>query len=205
MEKDFNNEQECFWEGEFGSDYTVRNNGLIHSNCGLFAKILSRTHHVNSILEFGSNIGLNLIAINSLLPNCSKSAVEINALAIEYLEGIQGVEIFNESVLSFNTDRKWDLVLSKGLLIHISPDMLQTVYEKLFSCSRRYILIAEYYSPTPVSIPYRGHLERLFKRDFAGEMLDRYSELHLIDYGFSYHRDPNFPQDDITWFLLGKS
>jgi spore coat polysaccharide biosynthesis protein SpsF len=26
----------------------------------------------------------------------------------------------------------------------------------------------------------------------------------LVDYGFAYHRDPNFPQDDITWFLLEK-
>ena len=26
--------------------------------------------------------------------------------------------------------------------------------------------------------------------------------LPLIDYGFSYHRDPVFPQDDITWFLM---
>jgi spore coat polysaccharide biosynthesis protein SpsF len=25
-----------------------------------------------------------------------------------------------------------------------------------------------------------------------------------VDYGFAYRRDPNFPQDDITWFLLEK-
>jgi spore coat polysaccharide biosynthesis protein SpsF len=27
----------------------------------------------------------------------------------------------------------------------------------------------------------------------------------LVDYGFAYHRDPAFPQDDITWFLLEKT
>jgi len=26
--------------------------------------------------------------------------------------------------------------------------------------------------------------------------------MRLIDYGFAYRHDPNFPQDDITWFLL---
>jgi spore coat polysaccharide biosynthesis protein SpsF len=95
--------------------------------------------------------------------------------------------------------------LIKGVLIHIAPDQLAAVYEKLYQVSRRYILIAEYYNPTPVSIPYRGHADRLFKRDFAGEMLDRYPALELVDYGFVYHRDPLFPQDDMTWFLLQRT
>ncbi|QVL50178.1 MAG: hypothetical protein KFB96_06875 [Thiocapsa sp.] len=45
----------------------------------------------------------------------------------------------------------------------------------------------------------------MFKRDFAGEMLDRYPDLELIDYGFIYRRDPVFPQDDMTWFLLQRT
>lgn len=44
----------------------------------------------------------------------------------------------------------------------------------------------------------------LFKRDFAGEMLEKYQDLQLVDYGFVYHGDANFPQDDLTWFLLEK-
>ncbi|MFM6157881.1 MAG: pseudaminic acid biosynthesis-associated methylase, partial [Sphaerospermopsis kisseleviana] len=68
-----------------------------------------------------------------------------------------------------------------------------------------YLLIAEYYNPSPVAIPYRGHADRLFKRDFAGEVLDQHPELRLVDYGFVYRRDPNFPQDDITWFLIEKN
>ena len=34
--------------------------------------------------------------------------------------------------------------------------------------------------------------------------MDKYDDLQLIDYGFAYHRDNNFYQDDITWFLLKK-
>jgi spore coat polysaccharide biosynthesis protein SpsF len=82
------------------------------------------------------------------------------------------------------------------VLIHVSPQKLGTVYEKLYSVSRRYILVCEYYNPSPVSVTYRG--------DFAGELLDRYADLALIDYGFVYSRDPAFPQDDITWFLMEK-
>ena len=75
----------------------------------------------------------------------------------------------------------------------------------MYRASRRYVLIAEYYNPAPVAIPYRGHENKLFKRDFAGEMLERYTDLHLVDYGFAYRRDPVFPQDDISWFLLEKT
>lgn len=35
-------------------------------------------------------------------------------------------------------------------------------------------------------------------------MIDRYKDLELIDYGFIYHRDNNFPGDDNNRFLLKK-
>ena len=36
-------------------------------------------------------------------------------------------------------------------------------------------------------------------------ILDIYPDLSLVDYGFSYHKDVSFQQDDITWFLMKKS
>ena len=89
------------------------------------------------------------------------------------------------------------------MLIHINPDELDKVYANLYALSRRYIMVCEYYNPVPVVVPYRGNTDRLFKRDFAGEMIDRYN-LRLIDYGFVYHRDGYFSQDDVTWFLMEK-
>lgn len=44
----------------------------------------------------------------------------------------------------------------------------------------------------------------MIRRDFAGEMLDKYSDLQLVDYGFVCHRDGAFPDDDTNWFLLEK-
>jgi len=79
------------------------------------------------------------------------------------------------------------------------------VYQKLYSSTNKYILICEYYNPKPDVVKYRGHTDRLFRRDFAGEMLDKFNDLSLLDYGFVYHRDPAFPQDDFSWFLLDKS
>ncbi len=55
-----------------------------------------------------------------------------------------------------------------------------------------------------MNVIYRRNRNKLFKRDFAGEFLDIYKDIKLVDYGFVYHRDNCYPQDDITWFLLEK-
>lgn len=205
--ENFKTEQEKFWKSEFGNQYSERNVGekLINSNKALFSKILKDTSNINSVLEFGSNIGLNLIALETLLPNSELSAIEINPIAVTVLKkNINQIKVYPISILDFEPDGKRDLVFIKTVLIHINPDNLQHVYKKLYDSSSKYIVIAEYYNPTPVRIDYRGHQDRLFKRDFAGEILKKYSDLKLVDYGFVYHNDPLFPQDDITWFLLSK-
>ena len=207
----YKTQQENFWAGKFGDEYSNRNVGTnwIASNTALFAKILSCTDgNIKSILEFGANIGLNLLALKQLLPDTNLSAVEINESTVAKLKenfySIGGGKIYNQSILDFKVDAKYDFVLIKGVLIHINPVELPNVYKKLYESSEKYICICEYYNPTPVSVNYRGNEGFLFKRDFAGEMLDLYPDLQLVNYGFVYHRDNIFKQDDCTWFLLKK-
>jgi pseudaminic acid biosynthesis-associated methylase len=170
-----------------------------------FSKVLARTQKVQSVLELGSNIGLNLMALRQLLPAARLSAVEINEKAASELKAsVPDVDLHLNSILEFQPKASWNLVFTKGVLIHINPDKLPIVYELMYRASSRYLLVAEYYNPKPTEITYRGHTGKLFKRDFAGEILDKHSDLSLVDYGFVYHRDPNFPQDDMTWFLMKK-
>jgi hypothetical protein len=56
-----------------------------------------------------------------------------------------------------------------------------------------------------VEVTYRGNQGMLWKRDFAGDMMDMFPNLKLLNYGFHYRRDPRYTlQDDQTWFLLEK-
>tara|TARA_B110000090_G_C13342311_1_gene431576 strand:- start:374 stop:985 length:612 start_codon:yes stop_codon:yes gene_type:complete len=199
----YQTKQEEFWASEFGDEYINRNQ--IHlANIPLFTKIISRTVNVESIIEFGPNIGLNLMALRSFFPKCKLTGVEINVQACDHLREWGECNVVNQSILDYSDTQKYDLSMTKGVLIHINPNMLSNAYETLYESSNRYILVAEYYNRTPVSIKYRGHNDRLFKRDFAGEILDKYPDLTLVDYGFVYHRDNNFPKDDLSWFLLEK-
>jgi spore coat polysaccharide biosynthesis protein SpsF len=200
-------EHERFWAGEFGNEYAER-----HAIAGpefeanklaMFSRILQRTGPLASIHEYGCGTGGNLWALSQLCPDADLSGVEVNTHSVDLLHDLypwpQMPDIEVSGVLE-SGHRESDLVLTMGLLIHIPPDELPKVYSKLVDDTGRYILLIEYYNPTPVEIPYRGHAGRLWKRDFAGEMLDSYP-LRLIDYGFVYHRDV-FPQDDVSWFLM---
>ncbi len=199
--------QECFWKGEFGDDYVDRNKGehILSSNLAFFSKVLNRTREVQSVLELGANIGMNMLALRRLLPKAKLSAVEINKKAANELKNnLPGIDLHVTSIFDFKPDKTWDLIFTRGVLIHLNPAKLPLVYQTMYQNSSRYILVSEYYSPKPVEIEYRGHSGKLFKRDFAGEMMDMFSNLKLIDYGFIYHRDCNFPQDDMNWFLMEK-
>ena len=205
-------EQEKFWAGEFGTEYSDRNVGanILASNLALFADIFKRVPKLSSVVEFGSNIGLNLKALDLLYPGQAQSAVEINEVAAKKInDALPNTKVFNLSISDFEpgmlVEGPCDLALIKGVLIHINPEQLNMVYEKLYESSKRFILVCEYYNPKPDTVSYRGHADKLFRRDFAGELLDRYSDVNLVNYGFAYHRDPSFPQDDLTWFLLEKS
>lgn len=204
---EYKTEQEKFWSGNFGTEYIDRNKSqnLVSSNIAFFSKLFSQAQSIQSVIEYGSNVGMNLHAIKSVLPSAEISAIEINEDAAEQLKLIEGLKVYNESILDFKTDYQRDLSFIKGVLIHINPDELKNVYRSLYETSSRYVCVAEYYNPSPVELDYRGHSGKLFKRDFAGEMMDLYPDLQLVSYGFCYHRDPVFPQDDVTWFLMEKT
>jgi pseudaminic acid biosynthesis-associated methylase len=198
--------QEQLWAGEFGANYVERNRGtdLVASNTELFRKVLSAAEEVGSVLELGCNIGNNLMALRGLLPEADLHGVEINTQAAAEVERWGGATVEVASILEYDAPRTFDLAFTKGVLIHINPDRVRDVYAALVASSSRYVMVCEYYNPTPVEVTYRGHEHALFKRDFAGEMLDAFPELTLVDYGFTYHRDRTFPLDDSTWFLMEK-
>ncbi len=196
------NEQEQFWHGEFGDEYIERNNIDVASRIKFFKKLVILTGELDSACEIGPNAGHNLAALHSLNSNSKLTGIEINKTAYEKLQECSYVTAVNCSIHEFDSDQCFELVMTCGVLIHLNPNELSYTYDKLFNLSNKYILISEYFNPTPTTVSYRGEQERLFKRDFAGEVLDRYpNDLELVDYGFLWKRaEPSW--DNQTWFLL---
>ncbi|WP_373533498.1 pseudaminic acid biosynthesis-associated methylase [Vampirovibrio sp.] len=197
-------EQEQFWEGEFGSTYTVRNAVQPEQRTKFFGQILKLAPGVQSVCELGANKGHNLLAIHSLNPEIQLTGLELNPNALAELKSHAGLEGVQGSIQTFNPNRLFDLVYTCGVLIHLNPDDLTAAYQKMCQLSNRYILINEYYNPSPVELGYRGHEGKLFKRDFGGEFWDaNEGQVKLVDYGFLWQRvEPSW--DNSTWWLFEK-
>lgn len=211
------NEQTEYWKGEAGTEYTERHkmtDYAITNSRKFFEGILSAGMRkgIKSVMELGCNQGVNLAAIQAVLGFNPLDGVElpmlrgieINPAAVTEARA-RGWNVMKSSVLEYapGHNETYDLVVTKGLLIHIKPFDLAPVYSNIYNLAKKYIILAEYYAPKIEMIEYRGEKDRLWRAPHAEHMLDRYLDLRLLKYGFVSKLD-KYPQDDITWWLLEK-
>jgi pseudaminic acid biosynthesis-associated methylase len=200
-----------FWQGSTGNDYIERNQfeewKLKPGKAG-FQKIL-RNLKFKSVLEVGSNIGLNLMYLTQIYgEDIDLYAVEPNTVAFNRLTSEAQLENLKNAwnCNAFNLppeDGSIDLVFTKGVLIHILPEDLQRATDEIVRVSNKYILCIEYFSARPESIEYRGRKGLLFKRDFGTFYQETYPELKCKDYGFLWKRE--FAVfDNLNWWLFEK-
>jgi spore coat polysaccharide biosynthesis protein SpsF len=201
-----------WWAGPDGDRYVGRNADpeLVDANRRFFMRVFRNVHHESQpyrVIEFGANIGLNIQALrrSSWFGRASFTAVEVNKDACAKLRTVADT-VFEMSAL--DPEMPWglgyELAISKGFLIHISPADLPKAYAALYEASSRFILICEYFSRQRTMIEYRGQPNLLWKADFAAELLAAYPDLTLIDYGFGSKLDPLIRQDDVTWYVFEK-
>jgi pseudaminic acid biosynthesis-associated methylase len=202
------NAQEDFWARDYALNY-IRKNSEFDVNLGASAwrQMLRKTSNIKSYLELGCNIGRNLTQLKITLPDAQPSIVEISTPAFDFVNSTFDLQYaFNGSIIESSLPSKnFDLAFTCGVLIHIHPKDLLENMQKLFSYSKKYVLIAEYFNRTPVSIEYQGQAEKLFKQDF-GKLFIKNFDTKLIDYGFLWgHIYDKAGFDDITWWLFEKN
>ena len=195
------NKQEKNWSLKFGVTYTKRNKNI--KKPYLIKLIFKKIKSINSVFEFGTNIGNNLDIIKKINRKILTYGVEINKYACQKAQK-KGHNVVNTSIFKLkNPLQKYDLTFTYGVLIHINPRNLKQIYEKLFKFSKKYILIIEYISEQPGKVIYRRKKDLLFSRDFAKEIKNKY-KLKIIDYGFMWSEDKKNTIGNHHWFLFKK-
>ena len=196
------------WKGKFGDDYINRN---IYEEWKLkygktaFQRMIGDIQY-DSVMEIGSNIGLNLIYLTSLTPeNVNLYAVEPNKKAYTILSNDRNIrlkEAWNTSAYKIPLpDGSIDLVFTSGVLIHVSPHDLKNATDEIVRVAKKYVLCIEYFSHKPVTIKYQGEDNLLFKMDYGSFYLDNYTNLKCIDYGFLWQRELKV-FDNLNWWLF---
>lgn len=194
------NEQEKLWKGEFGNAYHDRNHTQYRLD--FWIRVLKQIpFEIKSVLELGAGKGDNLAALHLLIPAGRFTGVEINAKAAESMRS-RNISVIQGAIKDVKlTIPMHDLVLTRGLLIHIPEEDLPEIFSVMYMAAKRYICIAEYFSTQRREVNYRGYAGALWTDDYAGRLMDQYPGLKLRDYGFHYSRDGG---QDLTWFLMEK-
>lgn len=191
------------WAGDFGNDYTRRNRSGIGARESIWHMLIPS--HTNSVLEIGANVGANLEAI-AQFKDCDIYACEPNDLARSELIELDVAPAENITAdyadkLSFK-DGVADLVFSCGVLIHIPPDKLIQSMREMHRCSKRYIICGEYFAPTEEMIPYRGHNNAMWRRDYGSLWLDNFPDLHCTSTMFAWKRMTGM--DNLMFWVMEK-
>lgn len=202
-------EQEEFWKGEFGDEYTLRNAGdwdaFYRKQWGvtrteLNNEFLSDLSKDARILEVGCNRGYQLQILQNQGFN-NLWGLEINTKALQIAREDKTLNLIEGSAfdIPFKNDF-FDLVFTSGLLIHIAPEHLTNIMDEIYRTSKSYIWGFEYYSEECVEILYRGHKNRLWKNNFVEIWQQRFPNLKLI----KQQKIPYLDNDNIDMMYLLK-
>ncbi|MHA1934351.1 MAG: pseudaminic acid biosynthesis-associated methylase [Candidatus Thorarchaeota archaeon] len=202
-------EQEKFWEGEFGDEYTIRNAGdwdaFYKKQWGvtrtdLNSQFLSDLSKDARILEVGCNRAYQLqILQNQGFENLW--GLEINTKALQMARENKTLNLVEGSAFDIPFKNEFfDLVFTSGVLIHIAPEHLPNILDEIYRISKNYIWGFEYYSEKCVEIQYRGHKNRLWKNNFLKIWQDRFSDLIVL----KQQKIPYLENDNIDMMYLLK-
>lgn len=193
-----------FWAGKDGDAYHHRQTVTDQANVNYWARALN-TYDPASAIELGCGDGRNMKALLQLRPLMRITGVDVNDSALQKAaEYGRPLKLSADSPTMGLHLSNADLTYTKGLLIHIPPEQLPQVYDNLYHLSNHLILIGEYFSTEYQEVIYRGVGGRLWKGPHAYDMLARFNNLRLLDYGF-HSRFDAYPQDDLNWWLLEKT
>ena len=187
------NDQERFWSGDFGKEYTDRNtrqkdelNKVYQEWYGVTRVKMNETFLASlpkdtRILEVGCNTGMQLACLQSM-GFTSLYGIELQEYAVEKAkEYTQGINVIQGSAFDIPyKDGFFDLVFTSGVLIHIAPDNLSKIFSEMYRCSRRYIWGFEYYADKTTAINYRGNEGFLWKANYGKLMREQFKDLTLL-------------------------
>jgi pseudaminic acid biosynthesis-associated methylase len=194
------------WITDVGDAYLERNRPNEQQIRDTAVGIASILQHMcpkpATILEIGAASGFYLRALQRIC-DAELWTVEPNpqARAVLSSEVIPKKNVLDGQIIDLPFDeRRFDLVFTSGVLIHIPDDELEAAYREMHRVSARWLLSIEYFNPTPVSVRWHGEDGLLVKRDYGALWLDLFNDLKYVAHGFFWHQVTRL--GDATWWLF---
>jgi len=208
-----NTPQERAWFGRHGFRYIIHHMGEDWENTRIpfWQQTLGILQDIGSICEFGANIGANLKAIRHLNPDIEIGCIEVNPVACKILKE-DGFSAVVGSIANVDLGRKFDLVFSRGVLIHVKPSDLEAVMKNMAEHSARYVMIYEHYSDAMHSLEGYGDTVTKtmgeqsegfqFWGDFSGAFSKLFPEWTVVNFGVNTNVRQAPKHGDLHWTIF---
>jgi len=148
--------------------YTKENLGTEQQKLGDFIYHLTLGLGAKKICEVGTNVGNNLIGF----PKTSDvTGVDLNEYALSINKEKHPEFKFDlASALDLPySDDSFDLVFTRGVLIHIDPTNIDKAIDELFRVSKKWIVNLEYFGEDSKSISWKRGDDLLWYRDMKAK------------------------------------
>jgi len=207
--------QENVWSSDHGFRYVIHHMSEDWQNnirIPVWTLFLAQVPDVSSICEFGCNIGANLKAIHHVKPDIALTGIEINPHAVYMLQKEDIGDIHCASILDAEMGQQYDLVFTRGVLIHIHPDEVAKVMHNMARHAKRYVLIYEIYSADPHALDRYKPMskeavpdeEYQFWRDFSGDFQALYPDWRVVATGVNDTLDQAPKEGDMHWTIFSR-
>ena len=194
---------EMLWAGEFGNNYTARNEMFPYVSRWKFLKSVCEDYIIKSVLEVGCNTGFNLGIIKEHLASphniwgCDVNEYNIQQMRLRWPD-IQSVYASGFD-LPFKDDY-FDLVFTSGVLIHQKPSEVESMMQEIIRVSAKYVIAIEYFEEVFRDVNYRAGKGTAF----CGPYGDIYEKRYGLKQIASGHLDKEDGWDDCTYWIFRK-
>lgn len=192
---------ERLFAGDFGAAYTDRNHTADPRKPAFFHELFLQAG-ARRVLECGANVGLNLTDA-ARDENLEVWGLDIQRLAVQRAAAnMPSANFVVGSLFDLPFKDGWfDIAFTCGVLIHVPPAGLLQAMTEIHRVSGGHVLCAEYHDEQEVEVPYRGHSQALWRRNYGQMYLDAFPDLQLVAQGY---KAPEEGFDRITWHLFRK-
>lgn len=162
---DWSSNRENFWQNMPKQYYQKNTKRVPRTLVANFVK----DNDVLSVLELGCNTGGNLLSIYRKTPEVRLTGIDICAKAIRYgkLSEKNPAQLLVGSIydLSMFADDSFDLVFTRGVLLHINNEQTPAIVAEMKRISSKYILNIETHGEPQVRSSSKG-VPHSFSHDF---------------------------------------
>lgn len=162
---DYSKNREQFW-ANMQSEYYTTNTGRVSRD--LIPEVVKK-YGIKSVLELGCNSGGNLLRIHEASPDVKLVGIDICDMAIQYGKEVEKnpAEMLVGSIydLSRFEDNSFDLVFTRGVLLHINNERAPEIIKEMLRISKKFLLHIETHGKSAIRT-YSNGIPHSFVHNF---------------------------------------